>query len=93
MLRRAHHEGEHENILKDHLGRGFWGTPGPYLRRAYLLAFVEEIGADDLLDGAEEGEADDVETDPAALLVANERIRSGYKPGRDMFTVDWKEKL
>lgn len=93
MLRRAHHQGEHKHILKDHLGRKFWGTPGPYLRRAYLLAFVEEIGADDLLDGAEEGEAEDVETDPAALLVANERIRSGYKPRRDMFTVDWKEKL
>lgn len=30
----------------------------PYLRRASLLAFVEEIGADDLFDGAKEGEED-----------------------------------
>lgn len=45
MLRRSHHQGKHEVILKDHLGRKFWGTPGAYLRRSYLLAFVEEIGA------------------------------------------------
>lgn len=42
-----------------------------------MLAFVEEIGADDLMDGAEEGE-EDVETDPTALLAANDLIRSTY---------------
>ncbi len=91
MLRRAHHQGEHEHILKDHLGRKFWGTPGPYLRKAYLLAFVEEIGADDLMDGAKEGE-DDVETDPVALLAANDKIRSSYRPRRDMFTIEWQKR-
>lgn len=91
MLRRAHHQGEHEHILKDHLGRKFWGTPGPYLRRAYLLAFVEEIGADDLMDRAEEGE-EDIETDPAALLAANDKIRSAHRPRGDMFTVEWQRK-
>ncbi len=42
-----------------------------------MLAFVEEIGADDLMDGAEEGE-EDVETDPTALLAVNDLIRSTY---------------
>ncbi len=93
MLRRAHHQGEHEHILMDHLGRKFWGTPGPYLRRAYLLAFVEEIGADDLMDGAEEGEEDViVETDPAALLAANDKIRSAYRPRGDIYTIEWEKK-
>lgn len=91
MLRRAHHQGEHEHIQKDHLGRKFWGTPGPYLRKAYLLAFVEEIGADDLMDGAKEGE-DDVETDPVALVAANDKIRSTYRPRRDMFTIEWQKR-
>lgn len=36
MLRRAHHQVEHEHILKNLLGRKFWGTPGPYLRKAYF---------------------------------------------------------
>lgn len=90
MLRRAHHQGEHEHILKD---QKFWGTPGPYLRRAYLLAFVEEIGADDLMDdGAEEAEEDVVETDPAALLSANDKIRSGYRPRGDVYTIEWEKK-
>ena len=92
ILRRAHHQGEHEHILKDHLGRKFWGTPGLYLRRAYLLAFVEEIGADDLMDGAEEAEEDVVETDPAALLSANDKIRSGYRPRGDVYTIEWEKR-
>lgn len=72
MLRRCHHQGKHEEILKDHLGRKFWGTPGAYLRRSYLLAFVEEIGAQDILDGAEERDEEDDGEDPAALVVVNE---------------------
>lgn len=77
MLRRAHHQGKHEEILIDHLGRKFWGTPGPYLRRSYLLAFVEEIEAQDLLDGVEEEEGDNM-ADHAALVVANKQIQSAY---------------
>lgn len=56
-----------------------------------MLAFVEEIGADDFLDGGEEGE-EDIETDPAALLAANDKIRSTYRPRGDMFTIEWEKK-
>lgn len=54
MLRRSHHQGQHETILKDHLSRRFWGTAGAYLHQTYLLAFVEQVRAQDLLDGAKE---------------------------------------
>lgn len=43
-----------------------------------MLALVEGIGADDLIDGAKEGE-EDVETDPTALLAAKDLIRSTYR--------------
>lgn len=91
MLRRSHHQGHHETILQDHLGRKFWGTPGAYMRQTYLLAFVEEIGAQDLLDGAEEGEGNG-EADPTALVVANEQIRSACRPRQDVSTIEWHKK-
>ena len=92
MLRRSHHQGKQEEILKDHLGRKFWGTPGAYLRRSYLLAFVEEIGSQDILDGAEERGEEDNGEDPAALVVANEQIRSAYRPRRDVTTIKWQKR-
>ncbi len=52
MLRRSWHHNEHETILKDHLGKKFWGPSGPHLREKLLLAFVDELGHDDFLDGA-----------------------------------------
>lgn len=91
MLRRAHHQDEHDHILKDHLGRKFWGTPGPYLRMACLLAFVEEIGADDLMADAEVGE-EDTETDPTALLATNVLTRITYRPRQDKPTLEWQTK-
>lgn len=52
MLRRARHQDKHSRILHDELGRNFWGTPGPNLRRQLLRAFVEEIGHDYILEDA-----------------------------------------
>ena len=75
MLRRSHHQNEHENILRDHMGKKFWGTPGPYLRKTFLLALVEELGTDDVLDGAE-NPAEEVETDYTLLAAANETLRT-----------------
>ena len=92
MLRRSHHQGRHEEILKDHLGRKFWGTPGAYLRRSYLLAFVEEIGSQDILEGAEDRGEEDNGEDPAALVVANEQIRSAYRPRRDVTIIKWQKR-
>lgn len=74
MLRRSHHQNEHGNILRDHIGKKFWGTPGPYLRKRFLLALVEELGTDDVLDGAENPE-EEVETDYTLLAAVNETLR------------------
>ncbi|KAJ5880620.1 uncharacterized protein N7473_011673 [Penicillium subrubescens] len=42
------------DALKDENGKPFWGTPGRYLPKNMLLAFVEELGHEykSLLDGA-----------------------------------------
>jgi hypothetical protein len=47
-------------ILKKELGRVFWGTPGRYLPKNMLQAFVNELGpeCEALLEGAMEDEAD-----------------------------------
>lgn len=56
MLRRAHHQGEHEHNLEGLPGsEGFGELQAHTYERTYLLAFLEEIGADDLMGGAEEG--------------------------------------
>ncbi|KAL4787718.1 hypothetical protein BJX76DRAFT_369006 [Aspergillus varians] len=41
-------------VLKDEIGRPFWGTPGRYMPKNMLLALVEELGHDykGLLEGA-----------------------------------------
>lgn len=55
-LRRAWKEPPHQskNTLKENIGKLYWGTPGRYLPRNMLLAFVEELGHEyeDLLEGA-----------------------------------------
>ncbi|MCJ1392996.1 hypothetical protein MMC18_005868 [Xylographa bjoerkii] len=81
ILRRSWVNQKAENVLRDELGRPYWGTPGPFMRKQMLLAFVEEMGHayDKLLDGAEEDGTDEaVET---ALVAANH-----VKP-------DWSSKL
>jgi hypothetical protein len=42
------------DALKDENGKPFWGTPGRYLPKNMLLAFIEELGHEykSLLDGA-----------------------------------------
>ncbi|MCJ1285450.1 hypothetical protein MMC26_004790 [Xylographa opegraphella] len=60
--------------LNDELGKPYWGTPGPFMRKQMLLAFVEELGHsyDGLMDGVEEDGTDEaVET---ALIAANHGI-------------------
>jgi hypothetical protein len=57
VLRRAwrHNEqGKGELVLRDELGKPFWGTPGRYLPKSMLLAFVDELGQNyqELLQGA-----------------------------------------
>ena len=74
ILRRSHHQSEHTKILRDELGKKFWGAPGPYLRRKFLLAFVEEMGHAELLEGAHQVDDEDQEPDDLVLATANEAI-------------------
>ena len=76
MLRRAWNKEKKEKILTDQLGKKFWGTPGPYMRRAMLQAFVTEVGHgfDNLLDGAEDGKDVGQESDDTALSAAAQQI-------------------
>ena len=90
MLRRAWHKSGHATtVLRDELGRKFWGTPGPYLRKKCLLAFVEEIGNDEFLEGAlperpdtpkDPGESNDAELKDITLLAASAAITLGDTP-------------
>jgi hypothetical protein len=90
MLRRAWHRSGHATtVLRDELGRKFWGTPGPYLRKKCLLAFVGEIGNDEFLEGAlperpdtskGPGESNDDELKDLTLLSASAAITLGDTP-------------
>lgn len=57
VLRRAwghNMQGGSLPVLRDEIGRPFWGTPGRYMPKNMLLALVEELGHDyrDILEGA-----------------------------------------
>ena len=71
MLRRSWIHEPATRVLKDELGKRFWGTAGPYLKKNMLLGFVEEMGHDfeALLEGAIE--EDDDTSDPTALAVVS----------------------
>ncbi|CAO1601922.1 hypothetical protein XANCAGTX0491_005560 [Xanthoria calcicola] len=60
MLRRSWNGDKKEGVLNDELGKPFWATPGPYLRKRMLTALVEEMGHeyDALLAGAMEDDND-----------------------------------
>ena len=78
MLRRSWIKEKPIDVLRDELGKPFWGTPGPYLRRSYILAFIDEMGHEyeELLQGAmkeNEGEKEE-SVDPTALVAANDEI-------------------
>ncbi|MCJ1471389.1 hypothetical protein MMC13_000028 [Lambiella insularis] len=44
MLRKAWTTESRSEAFRDQLGKRYWATPGPYLRRRFLTAFVTEIG-------------------------------------------------
>lgn len=63
VLRRAwghNTQGGSLPVLRDEIGRPFWGTPGRYMPKNMLLALVEELGHDytDILAGATCGRGD-----------------------------------
>ena len=92
MLRRSWIKDKPIDVLRDELGKPFWGTPGPYLRRGYILAFIEEMGHEyeELLEGAmneKEGEKEE-SVDPLALVAANDEILLTCAKGREGFSDD-----
>lgn len=54
MLRRSWHQSNAFEVLRDELGKLYWGTPGRFMPKSMLLAFVEEMGHgyEQLLEGA-----------------------------------------
>ena len=55
MLRKSWHDKERAQALGGELEKPYWGTPGEYLHRNMLLAFVEEMGHEHeiLLEGSD----------------------------------------
>jgi hypothetical protein len=76
MLRRSWSTVKAAEVLRDDLGRVYWGTAGSYMHKNQLLGFVERMGHEyeDLLQGAIEEETDDLEVDETALAAATNQI-------------------
>ncbi|KAL9111607.1 MAG: hypothetical protein Q9187_007900 [Circinaria calcarea] len=73
MLRRAwNYKGKKEKVLTDQLGKKFWGTPRPYMRRTMLQALITEVGHEfeGISVGAETGKEGGQELDYTALAAA-----------------------
>ena len=84
------HQRNNTAVLKQELGKGYWGTPGRYLPKHMLLAFVEELGHEyDLMQGAieEEGGVDSAEIDnedsETLLEAALDQIKTSAKKNND----------
>lgn len=80
MLQHAYErkdESEPAKIARSEVGRKYWGSRGPYVRKNMILGLIEEMGHeyDDLLEGAmAEEEGVEEGPDKTAMLVANETI-------------------
>ena len=72
MLRHAWKEQRPGQSLKKQMGSAYWGTPGRYLPRNMLMAFVEEMGHEyeQLLEGAMDDAAAPMDEDSEILLAA-----------------------
>ncbi|KAI0407339.1 hypothetical protein F4802DRAFT_18029 [Xylaria palmicola] len=80
VLRRFWRKGPRQAapILTPQFGKGVWATPGPYLRRDFILGLMEEIGheqADFLLSGAKPAtSAEDETPNPVLIDLVNQQI-------------------
>lgn len=82
MLRQAYNR-DHEVIMGGEVRKKFWGSPGSYMKKNMLLAFVEELGHDHeyLMSGAMEQEPGEIdEPVESALAFANSNILQKMKP-------------
>lgn len=85
MLRKAWTTEKRPDALRDELGKKYWATPGPYLRKRFLKAFAMEVGHEfeEVVQGGEisEGEVEGpikVE-DVAAVGVAAQQVLLSHK--------------
>lgn len=74
------------------MGKNFWGTAGPYLRKGFLLALVEELGTDEILDGAENPK-EEAKADYTLLAAANERLRDSIGNPQGLRTEELGEEV
>ncbi|KAI4253559.1 MAG: hypothetical protein LQ352_003620 [Teloschistes flavicans] len=80
LLRKAYRSKHREaNPIASEFGKRFWGTAGPWIRRKYLLGFVENLGYDlpweNLLEAAaDDGENEECKASPAGVLQANRQL-------------------
>ncbi|KAI4222249.1 MAG: hypothetical protein LQ349_007672 [Xanthoria aureola] len=80
MLRKSWNGDKKAGVLNDELGKPFWATSGPYLRKRMLTALVEEMGHeyDALLAGAMEDDNDTL------LRAATQHIQNSNGGGDEM---------
>ena len=74
------------DVLRDELGRPYWGTVGKYVKKNQLLGFIEQMGHEyqDLLMGATEEEGENIsKPDPTALMAATDRALNSLTEGGD----------
>ncbi|CAD6591838.1 MAG: hypothetical protein ASARMPRED_005779 [Alectoria sarmentosa] len=86
MLRRSWKaKAERHEKAKEELGKRFWGTRGPYMKKNMLRAFVLEMGQEyeHLLEGAVPETASDNEPNPMALAAANNAILRNLQKDED----------
>ncbi|KAL9594473.1 MAG: hypothetical protein Q9219_007022 [cf. Caloplaca sp. 3 TL-2023] len=79
LLRKAYNvKHREENPIAGEFGKRFWGTKGPWIRKKFLLGFVENLGHEipweNLLEAAAEDEGGETEADLAGVLQANHQI-------------------
>ncbi|KAI0450563.1 hypothetical protein F5B21DRAFT_426424 [Xylaria acuta] len=75
--------------LTPQLGKGMWGTQGPYLRKDFILGLIEEIGHEGefLMDGAKPATSIEDDVPNKALVdLMNQEIASG--PDKEEFDAE-----
>lgn len=79
------------DIRHQEVGKKYWGSAGPYMKRNMLLGFVEEMGHEyeHLMEGAMEADDDDGDDGDkpteVAVMLANESVLEKRA------IIEWKE--
>lgn len=89
MLQRSWHNENPTVALRDQVGKQWWGTPGPYMRRNMLPAFVEEMGHEyeALLEGSMDSTTSEDGAPVETALAAGNDEPSLLEEGRGEFFI------